>query len=99
MIKRVESGQDWSHTTLLLLELCKYVYLVTLPCYLICCGTKENSNFSFEVLFSLFPMFYCNVTSERTICIIDSHFDSSLPNSGMYMYLKIKARIQQKRIK
>ena len=88
MIHRVESGQDWPHANLLLLELCRYVYFVTLPWYLVCCGTNENNNFSFEILFSLFPIFYCNVNWERTICIIDSHLDSSLPNSGTYMYFK-----------
>ena len=61
---------------------------ICLTRYLVRCGTIENNNFGFDILFSLFHIFYCNVTWERTICIIDSHFDSSLPNSGTYMYFK-----------
>ena len=85
----------WTGPTLIYCCL-NYVYMfifVTLLCYLVRCGTNENNDFGFEVLSSLFPIFYCNVTWERTICIIDSHFDSSLPNSGTYMYfLKKKLR-------
>ena len=70
-----------------------YVHMfifVTLLCNLGHCGTNVNNDFSLEALSSLFSILYCNVTWGRTICIIDSHFDSSLPNSGTYMYFKDK---------